>query len=68
MSNEPHITINGVSLDQGQSMAVRVAVTSFFDQMGEPDALGDDEGGRALAAAYRKRIEEVLRLILPARG
>lgn len=60
MSDEPTITINGHILTSAQVMAVRAAISSFYTEMGEPDALGDDEHGRAMAAAYRARLMEVL--------
>lgn len=59
---EPTITINGHPINSAQAMAVRVAVSSFHTEMGAPDALGDDEHGRLMAAAYRARLTEVLRL------
>ena len=61
--NEPTITINGLPLTEGQAIAVRVAITHFAMEMGEDGALGDDEHGRELAAAYRKRLTEVLRMM-----
>ena len=64
MSDEPHTIINGMELTSGQSMAVRVAVTSFYQEMGDKDALGDDEVGRKLASGYRDRLMEVLKLML----
>ena len=62
--NEPQIYLNGFELTDAQSMAVRVAITSFHQEMGESDALGDDEAGRKLAAGYRERLGEVLKLML----
>lgn len=62
---EPHIIINGIELTEAQAMAVRVAVSSFYTEMGAPDALGEDEHGRAMAAAYRLRLAEVYRLFFP---
>lgn len=54
---EATIMVNGVQLTEAQALAVRVALNTF-----NPDA-GDDEHGKALAAAYRERIAEVLNLI-----
>lgn len=62
--DEPKITINGKPLTSGQSMLVRVAVTSFHTEMQEPNALGDDEHGRAMVKGYRERAKEVLDLLL----
>jgi len=64
MDNEPNITINGKPLTSAQSMLVRVAVTSFHSEMQEPDALGNDEHGRAMVKGYRERAREVLDLLL----
>lgn len=63
---EPPIEIGGVRLSAGQAMAVRVAITSYMEQMSEPDALGGDARGLRMAAAYRTRLQEVERIILDA--
>ena len=60
---EPHTIINGMELTDAQAMAVRVAVTSFYQEMGEKNALGDDEVGRKLASGYRDRLMEGLKLM-----
>ena len=60
---EADITINGVTLDLGQSMTLRVAVSSFLMQMSEPDALGDDESGRAIASGYTTKLRELIELL-----
>ncbi len=63
--SEPQIEINGSKLSEGQAMAVRVACTSFLQDMSEGDApLGPDELGRRMAVLYRDRLREVLRLIV----
>ena len=58
---EPTITINGVTLSQGQAMTVRVALSAFA--MDLRDGLGDDEHGKAMTAAYRARLSEILKII-----
>ena len=63
-SDEPHITINGRELTTGQAMAVRVAITGFYEEMNDPKALGDDEHGRFMVEQYRNRLSEVLHLVL----
>lgn len=60
---EADITINGKPLSFAQSMALRVAVSSFILQMNEPGALGNDETGLRIAGAYSERLSEVLGLI-----
>jgi hypothetical protein len=62
---EPVITVNGQPLTIGQAMAVRVAVTDFHGQMQDPDALGTDEHGWRMVEAYKTRLDEVLKLMLP---
>lgn len=47
--NEPTITINGHTLTSAQAMAVRIAISSFHTEMGDPDALGDDKHGKQMA-------------------
>jgi hypothetical protein len=63
---EPRITINGRLLTEGQAMAVRVAIAAYHQELQDPDHLGTDRDGRRLTHAYRDRLEEVLRFILPA--
>ena len=57
---EPEISIYGQPVTYAQAMAIRVAVTDFYIQAGDPDMLGDDDQRRALTAAYRARLKEVL--------
>lgn len=63
MAKEAQITVNGVLLSEGQSCAVRVALTNLNERMSKPDVLGKDETGRAITAGYRDRSAEVLSLI-----
>jgi hypothetical protein len=63
--DEPRITVNGQELTSAQAMAVRAALTDFYFIMGEPNALGFDEHGVAITAAYRARVREVLGMMLP---
>jgi hypothetical protein len=63
--NEPAITVNGQPLTEGQAMAVRVAISVYCMEMDEKGALGDDEHGIAMAAAYKDRLTEVLRMMKP---
>lgn len=61
---EANIVINGVELTNAQSMALRVAVTTFNgDMASDPDRLGTDEHGRTMTKAYRERTAEILSLI-----
>jgi hypothetical protein len=59
MTREPTITIDGRQLTE------RCAVSSFLGQMREPDALGTDAVGRAIAAGYAARLAEVEALLVP---
>lgn len=61
---EPAITINGVSLSVGQSMAVRVAVSAFHADMCGDTPLGDDGHGRAMQRHYRERLDEVIEIMI----
>ena len=61
--SEANIRVNGVGLSFGQSMAVRVAVSSFLMSLSEPDvrsSLG------AIADGYHDRLREVEGLIFKA--
>lgn len=60
---EPVVTINGVTLNNAQAMAFRVAISNFLADMQDPLALGDDEHGRFMTAAYRTRMQEIERMI-----
>ena len=55
---EAHVVINGVTLTEAQSMAVRVAIESFDSGL-RADGLGKDEMGVAMASAYMERIAEI---------
>lgn len=62
---ESVITINGQTLTPPQAMAVRVAITNFHAETGDPRALGDDEHGIKMCAVYHLRLDEVLKIIIP---
>lgn len=61
---EAEIIINGHKLTQGESMAVRVAVTDLWIEMSDPDALGTDDMGRSITQGYHRNSESVLAKIL----
>lgn len=63
-NTEAQIIINGHALSDAQSMALRVACTSFHGEMSVDGALGEDKHGRQMAALYRERLGEVLHIIL----
>lgn len=58
--SEPEISIYGQTVTSAQAMAIRVAGTDFYTQTEDLTMLGDDEHGRAMTAAYRARLKEVL--------
>lgn len=63
MQGEAKITVNGQELTTAQSLAVRVALSSYHSEMSSnPDALGNDDHGRRMTAAYRDRLAETLQL------
>ncbi|MCZ7861327.1 hypothetical protein O9X98_07955 [Agrobacterium salinitolerans] len=61
---EADIVINGVKLTPGQSMALRVACTSYMSEMSEPGKLGDDAHGEAMRKGYHEHMEAILGLII----
>ncbi len=61
---EAPISINGKELTVQQSMAVRVACTSFLTDMANDTALGDDTHGRLMVKAYRNRLTEVVTMLI----
>lgn len=64
---EPQITINGHQLSFGQSMALRVAATNMLSEMSNHGALGNDDDGAQIVAAYHARLTEIINLMLGAR-
>lgn len=59
--NEPHVRINGITLDDGQTMALRVAVSECIAALAEPErraSLG------LIALSYHARLREVEKLML----
>lgn len=60
---EAIVTINGVQLTVGQSMALRVAIGSFAESMLDK-GLGDDTHGKAMAQAYIARASEIEQLMV----
>lgn len=60
---EAIITINGHTLTHGQSMTLRVAVTSYLSEMSTTGALGDDSPGGRIREGYQQRLLEILRLL-----
>lgn len=61
--NEAIITVNGVQLNVGQSMALRVAIGAFAESM-RSEGLGNDAHGKAMAEAYIARVSEIEQLIV----
>lgn len=59
-TTEPRITINGIIMSEGCSMAVRVACGSFLGDMQRWGTLGTDEMGEALRKGYQVRLQEVM--------
>lgn len=57
---EAKITIEGHELTMGQSMAIRVAVTSFLLQLQDP-RFRRDLG--SIAWGYQQRLDEVITMI-----
>lgn len=62
MPNEAHVIINGKELNYAESMALRVAVTSFLSDM-QHNGLGEDETGKAIAEGYIRNSIEILKKI-----
>ena len=59
---EPTMIINGTQLTSSQSMAVRVAIANFKNDL-NTEGLGNDEHGVEMTAAYLLRLQEVENLI-----
>jgi hypothetical protein len=59
---EADIQINGWQMTNAQSMTIRCAIEIFAATL-EADGLGDNERGRAMAAAYLDRIREIRRML-----
>ena len=63
--NEAEIFVNGVKLNEGASMTIRVALQSFAMYLHQT-GLGDDATGKAICAGYLKQIGIINGLIMPA--
>jgi hypothetical protein len=63
MFSEPEIRINGIALTTAQAMSVRVAVSSFFMELSDEDALGEDDSGKSIREGYSKALSDVLKLM-----
>lgn len=61
------MTINGHRLSPGEVMTLRSALEGFATELADPDALGDDEHGRAMTAAYRRHLGTIRELVHGAR-
>ena len=59
----PTIVINGRTLATSEVESLRGAATHFHSYMGDPDALGKDDHGRGMVAAYRRHMETILILM-----
>ena len=62
--SEPIIIINGYRLAPAQALAIRVAVSDLYmESCSDPHALGKDDLGIGLTAAYKARSREVLEIM-----
>lgn len=59
---EARIQINGRDLTEGESMTIRVAITSYLQDI-QFNGLGEDEAGRSMARGYIDNCHSVLRKI-----
>lgn len=59
---EANIMIRGFYLSVAESMAIRVALSSYLMQM-ESEGLGDDEHGKTMSELYAKNCKSVLKAI-----
>lgn len=67
--NEPTIVINGRTLSVGETMSLRVAVSSKISQFVEdPDALGTDDHARTMVKGYLKNLRSAQDTMLSERG
>ncbi len=52
--SEPTVTVNGQLLTEGEVITIRVALNSFRSDMQKPNAMGDDDHGRAMQEGYAR--------------
>ena len=62
---EAHIVINGTTLNEAQSMAVRVAVSSMRMELNDPEQCA--ELG-PIAEGYKNRLSELEEILLSRQG
>lgn len=60
---EPSIIINGTPLTPPQAMSVRVAIGLYLMELQNPECLGKDETGMAIAQGYKSELQKVSRLM-----
>lgn len=62
--DEAEVHINGTRLSVGHVMTLRTVCVSALENFeSNPDALGDDDHGRLMVAAYSARLRELLELM-----
>lgn len=61
-NKEAAVSINGIQLNDAQSMSIRVAVASFIQDL-QDQGLGDDFHGKAMTSNYLLRLQEVEKLL-----
>lgn len=61
---EAVVTINGRTLTDSETSALRVAVSSFRSEMVGPNPLGGDAHGIAMAAGYARNLQRVEMLLV----
>lgn len=61
---EAAVVINGVGLDDGQVMALRVAVGNMLVDVLDPGFIGNSPVDRKLKLLYEQRLVEVQRMLV----
>ena len=59
---EATMTVNGIELEAGHVMTIRVALESYASELHE-NGLGEDERGKAICQGYLKRIGQLRSLM-----
>jgi hypothetical protein len=63
--NEATVDVNGHRLSVGEVMTIRVALCSLVSDMQQPNAIGDDDHGKAMAIGYVKCAMAILSRLKP---
>ena len=62
-NHEAIVTVNGITISEGEVMTIRVALNHYRSFLEDKDALGSDELGKSIAEGYNRcSLQTLIRL------